>query len=632
MATMRDRIAGQDSASFVGRDDELATFARVLAPDGPWRVVHVVGPGGIGKSALLRRVAELADERGMATVWIDGRDVAPFPADVDHMVTTAMTDDERRVLVVVDSYELLGSLDSHLRDDVIPDLPDSTVVVFGTRQAPQRRWGEQGWDAVTLTVHLGPLDVDDATELAEAHGATDEVNALVRWSRGSPLALVVGAALGTGDTPAALADRLLGDEVDPSRLRILSVAAIARVTTPELLEDVLGDGDPQESFKWLASRSFSEPLATGVALHALVADAVRAQLRVRDPVGEADLRRRIADHLHRRALAGHRGLSTELQHLVTDPGVKWGFAADVGTRYRIDSIRPGDADHIGAVLEAVGVGDWWAITKVFFDDHAEYCGVARDADGRIGGYYVAVSPAGAPAAAERDPLLAPWLAYVRDTLRTHSAVLWREAIDLTGEMGEVTSLLGAGGLLSTGVPNPRYGVLPISPLIPAALQFSEALGAEHVPELDIDTHGLALECHIVDFGPRGLLGFQRDWIYRETGAPPPIDAPEVDPVEIVKLLRDPEHLAHGPSWLGSSPSARLERVRELVERSLVVFGDHRDDQLAREIVELAYLGESAPHDAIARRLHLSRSAYFRRLHAATERVGVQLAALLRGDP
>ncbi|MFP5487799.1 MAG: hypothetical protein ACLGHQ_05785, partial [Acidimicrobiia bacterium] len=237
----------------------------------------------------------------------------------------------------------------------------------------------------------------------------------------------------------------------------------------------------------------------------------------------------------------------------------------------------------------------------------------------------------APEAAEDDPLLGPWLRYARETLRTNRAVLWRDAVDLTGELGEVTSLLGAGGLLSTGVANPRYGFLPISPSVPAAQQFADALNARHEPSLDVATHGQELACHIVDFGPSGLLGFQRDWIYRESGARPPADTPEVEPIEVLKLLRDPDRLAHGPSWLGPSPAARLDRLRHLVGESLVVFGEHRDDELARDIIEAAYLGANAPHDVIARQLHLSHSAYFRRLHAASERVSEELAARLRGD-
>ncbi len=634
MATIRDRLALRDQELFVARTAELEQFDAVLAGAHPHRVIHLFGPGGIGKSALMREVVRRARAGGVETIWLDGRDIAPFPAEIDAALTSVT--ESVAALVVFDSYELASSLDSHLRDTVIPELPDTTVVVFVSRHAPAPSWFADGWDRITQSIELGALESADARALAEGHGVTDDsrITELIRRSHGSPLALVVGAEAGPSNTQAGLvglAGRLLGDEVDPSRTRTLSVAALARVTTPELLEEVVGDGDPQESFKWLATRTFSEPLAAGVTLHALVAEAVRDQIRAGDPIGEANLRRRIADHLHRRALAGQHGLSTDLQHLVVDPDVKWGFSADVGNRYRIDSIRPGDSDLIGDILIAVGVEEWWLLTRVFFDEHPEFCGVARDPDGRIGGYFVAVAPDNAPPAAERDPLLGPWLRYAREELRTNSAVLWREAVDLTGEMGEVTSLLGAGGLLSTGVPNPRYGFLPISPIIPAALQFSEALGARHVPELDVRTHGMELDCHVVDFGPTGLIGFQRDWIYRESGAPPPSDVPEIDAAALLRLLRDPDGLARGPIWLGTSPSIRLERLRSLVTGALVVFGSHHDDQIARSIIEAAYLEDAQSHESIARRLHLSRSAYFRRLGAATERVGEEIASIARHD-
>lgn len=627
MATLRERVAERDAESFVGRVAELAAVEQMLDGDDPARVLHVHGPGGIGKSTLLREIVRRAQLRGYDTIWVDGREVAPFPQQIEAMV--ASITEARPALVIFDSYELIASLDGSLREVIIPDLPDRTIVVFASRQPPARGWFEGGWESSVRSVPLGPLERDDAIKLATSHGVTEiEMATLVDRSHGSPLALVTGAADGS---MAMLAERLLGDEVEPDRYRTLGVAAIAKVTTPEMLADVLGDGDPQDSFKWLASRSFAEPLAQGVALHALVAEAVREQLRHQDPRGEAELRRRIADHLHHRALGGHRGLSTELQHLVVDPDVKWGFASDVGQRFHIDAVRPGDVEVIGTILEAVGEGEWWSITRVFLEEHPDFCGIARGADGHVGGYFIAASPNSAPAAAERDPLLGPWLRYARETLRTNRAVIWRDAVDLTGEMGEVTSLLGAGGLLSTGVANPRYGFLPISPVIPAARLFSEALGARHEPSLDVTTHGQQLACHIVDFGQSGLLGFQRDWIYRETGARPPAEAPEVEPIEVLKLLRDPDRLAQGPSWLGRSPADRLARLRELVDESLAVFGEARDDELARQIISAAYLGANEPHDAIARQLHLSRSAYFRRLHAASERVSEQLAARLRGD-
>jgi hypothetical protein len=627
---MRSRIAGRDRALFVGREVELDALEQALAGERADRVVHVVGAGGIGKSALLRELARRAAERGIETVWIDGRDVPPFPDAVAEALAPVLAGSA--ALVVFDSYELISSLDGHLRDRVLPELPESTLVVFACRQHPSRGWFEHGWDSIVRTIELGPLSDESVTALARLHGVADAGDQadLVRRSHGSPLAVVIGAAAGPSGGAADLAERLIGDEVDAAHYRIVTVAALARVTTPELLADVLGDDDAQESYKWLASRTFSEPLAAGVTLHELVADAVRARIRQVDPVGEATLRRAVADHLYRRAVAGHHAMSADLQHLVADPDVRWGFASDVGNRYRIDTIRAGDAETIGSILEAVGAGEWWAITRVFFERHPEHCGVARDAAGRIGGYYIAAAPNWAPAASENDPLLGPWLRYARHELSTTSAVIWREAIDLTGEMGEVTSLLGAGGLIATGVANPRYGFLPISPVIPAARMFSEALGARHVPELDVHSHGQDLECHLVDFGSGGLLGFQRDWIYRETGAAAPsIDVADIDPTRLLRYLREPGELAFGPAWLGDTPAERLVGLKARVAAALGVFASSDDDRLARTIIETAFLDEVASHEAIARRLHLSRSAYFRRLQAASFRVGEEVLAVAR---
>ena len=643
VGTIRNRLAARDSELFVARAAELAQIADMLADRVPARVLHVVGLGGIGKSALLREAARRAADEGITTVWLDGRTLPPFPSEIDAALQSVRC--SAAAFVVFDSYELIASLDSHLRDMVIPELPDTTVVAFASRAEPSPAWFEQGWEHVVDVIRLGPLDREASSALVAAHGVAepDRNEAVVREGRGWPLALVVGAETAPGDPPpvastvnasatlAEIADRLVGQEVEPERRRVLGVAALAKLTTPELLADVLGDDDPHESFKWLAGRTFAEPLAEGVTLHALVAEAVRANLRRTAPDGEAALRRRVADHLHRRAVAGQHSMSTTIQYLVLDQRVRWGFAADIGQRYRIDRVRPGDASYVSSVLTAVGAGEWWDLTRVFFEETSHTVGIARDPDGRVGGYYTAVTPATAPPQADADPLLGPWLRYAREELRTTSAVLWREAVDLTGEMSEVTSLLGAGGIMSSGVPNPRYGFLPISPMLPAAAEFSEALGARHVPELDLVGYGMHLECHIVDFGTGGLLGFQRDWVYRETGAAPPtaLPASDIDPVALVRLLRDPAGLAAGHEWLGAAPSDRLDALRERVTRALDVFSDTDTDRTDRAIVEAAYLGDGAPHEVIARRLHLSRTTYFRRLQAATDRLAEEVHARLR---
>ena len=228
----------------------------------------------------------------------------------------------------------------------------------------------------------------------------------------------------------------------------MSVAAIARVTTPELIEAVQPGTDGHEAYKWLADRSFSEPLADGIALHTLVAEAVRAMLRDRDPTGEGALRRRIADFLYERALAGQFSLSADLQHLVVDPDVKWGYSADVGSRYRIDELRPGDIEAIGSILHSVGLDEWWEITSAFFRRHPEFVGIARDGDGGVG-----VLRRGRPgqcAGRRRDRHPARTVVAIRaGTLQSDNAGC-RGAVEPTGGRGEVTACSAPLGSSASG--------------------------------------------------------------------------------------------------------------------------------------------------------------------------------------
>src|SRR5690606_22326127 len=125
MGTLRDRVDERDRARFVGRARQIAAFERILRGEVAHNVVHLTGPGGIGKSAVLREVARRAAGHGFRVIWIEGRDVPPFPEAIDYALSTL---GDGPAFVVLDSYELISSLDSHLREIVIPSLPASTIV------------------------------------------------------------------------------------------------------------------------------------------------------------------------------------------------------------------------------------------------------------------------------------------------------------------------------------------------------------------------------------------------------------------------------------------------------------------------------------------------------------------------
>jgi hypothetical protein len=187
-------------------------------------------------------------------------------------------------------------------------------------------------------------------------------------------------------------------------------------------------------------------------------------------------------------------------------------------------------------------------------------------------------------AQDRDAVLKVRLADVRDS------------VDLTRDpRSRIQALLNMAAILRCGLPNPRYAYLPIASR--AGRAFSAAAGARHLPELDDGD----VECHVLDYGPGGLLGALRDHVLREAGR---------ERLDVREALRS----LHVPGAVAPAVRAQLE---DAVARA---FGETPDERLLREVLVRGYFDPGAGHEHTARELHLSRAAYFRRLRSASERV------------
>ena len=639
-STLGERVAQRDEVAFVGRRPQIERLEGLLVADPPASVAFLHGPGGVGKSTLLRELARRAERRGWHPFWVEGRELPPAPDALEDALAGARAD--AKPLIVLDSYERMAALGTYLRRALLPALPATTIVVIASRNPPGGVWFSEGWEKVVMELELTGLSEAESVELLHARGVRDAttVEHAVRWSKGFPLALSLAAegveaadqtrldAAGQGAALRTMISRLTEAELDRSHADALNVAAIARVTTPELLRDCLPGVDRDAAFRWLETRSFVEPLGEGIALHDLVRRALREDLRRQDRERERQLRRRIADHLYERARGGERLLTVDLAHLTESPAVRWGYAWEDSSRFRLDDVRDGDAETIGSILDRTRYAEWWAGTRRFFEEAPEHVAVIRDATERLCGYSVAVTPHSAPAFCGDDPVLGPRLEHAARQAPDGDAVLWRDSLDLTRDPGSpVIPMLGMAGVLRSALENPRFAYLLIDPRLPGALDFSAALEARHLPELDVTLGTVAIECHLVDYGPGGLLGAQRDVVYRELGLPPPpLDGTEgaADFAVVRHALRNlnvPQALAASPLASGDSGAARAESVRELLRDAAAnAFGDSENERLLRRVLERGYLDPAPSHELAADELHLSRSAYFRRLRTGTARI------------
>jgi hypothetical protein len=642
--TLAARLVDRDRDRFVGRAAELALLERCLLDEPSPSVVLVHGPGGIGKSTLLRELARRARDIGREVFFVEGRELPPMPDALEAVLAGARAADAP--LVLIDTYERMTALDGYLRRGLLPSLPERAVVVIAGRGTPDPAWFAGGWEGVAAELELHALAPEEALALLAVHGLVDErAKAIVEWAAGSPLALALAADTAQADrdwNPAADADRpeivrtlirrLAQTEIQSVRLSALGVAAIARVTTVDLLRDVLPDSDAEGAFRRLSSLTFTEPLGDGLTLHELVRKALWADLRRRDQERERELRRRIVDHLYERAQRGNLLLAIDMAHLIENEAIKWGFGWEGSVDYRIDDPRPGDSEVVHAALTERQFEAWWPLTQRFFEEAPERVAVARNRDDDVSGYMTCMTPATAPGFAHADPLLGPWLAHAQADAELGESVLWHDSIDLTGDRrGRVQAMLGLAGVLRSGTTNPRFAYLPINPNNPDAVRFARTLGAQHIPELDLEFASHRIACHRADWGPGGLLAAERAVVYAELGLTLP-SAPErtidVEAVrEALRNFRNPHELARSPLATGNTPEERVESVRQLfAEAAERAFGDSENEKLLKRVLVHGYLEPTASHEQAALDLSLSRAAYFRRLRAAAERIAEYLAA------
>jgi hypothetical protein len=295
------RLDAARAGALVGRDSERSILDRMLsgAADAPL-VAYVHGPGGIGKSSLLRHAAAQAELAGREVVRVDARFLNTDPRRLEETAAAACV--EPGAVLLIDNFERSQQLEPWLRDTFLLRLGEGAIVVLASRIAPDAEWTlDPGWAQVFTELTLRPLDAVQSDSLLAARDvAPDHRAAIVAFAGGSPLVLSLAAsapaAVGepTGEVLTTLVERLVGDLPSDAHRRALDVLAQAHVTREELLRAVLGDEDAATVFSWLRRQPYVETTPQGLRPHDAVRSTLAADLRWRDPERYQDVRTRIS--------------------------------------------------------------------------------------------------------------------------------------------------------------------------------------------------------------------------------------------------------------------------------------------------------------------------------------------------
>ena len=461
-ATVGGRRDAARHARFVGRAAELDLIGRALGAERPpFHVVHVWGPGGVGKTSLLGEVERLCAEAGVPAVRLDGRDLDPAPAAVVGGAAPALGGG--RAVLLVDTYERLGALDGWFQRTFVPGLPAGVLVVLAGRDRPAPEWTAE-WGGAVRVVPLRNLGAADAEAFLDRRGVPRAAwPDVLAFTHGHPLALALVAervrqrpaappafdAAAEPEVVRALLDRFVADAPTPAHRAAVEGAAVVRTVTEPVLARLLDDGGrAHELFAWLRRLAFVEEGRGGVRLHDVVRETVEADLRWRDPGRHAELhtraRRHYTDRLQRAASeAARRETLADYVHLYRDnPVVRplVGRLRETWAEAEVEGpapLRDGEGAAVAALAESHEGEASAAIVRRWLDRRPDAFEVVRDAGGAVAGFLLTLRLEDADADdRDADPAVAAAWEAVGGGLRPgESALYFRSWLDAEAYQG-----------------------------------------------------------------------------------------------------------------------------------------------------------------------------------------------------
>jgi hypothetical protein len=678
VGTLGDVLTEYRRRRFVGRSAEIELFQAALddAVDPPFSVLHIHGPGGVGKTSLLQAFGVIAAGAGATVARLDGRDLESSPVGVFEALGETLTipagdgsiglsGGAGRLVLLVDAYEQMTPLDQWFRRRLLPRLPASAIIVIAGRYPPSRAWRtDSAWGTLLRVVSLRNLSPDDSRALLARAGIDGRLHErMMRLTYGHPLGLAllteVVARGGQADSDVLsldLVDVLLQRFVelvpDGRHRRALESCAIARCTTATLLRDVLEEDDVDDVFGWLRQLSFIEPRPTGVAPHDLARDVIDADLRWRDFDSYQQIFRKVRGHslavartttgrAQQRALFDLKFLFRQARTAMAP--VQWGSWGE----YYPERARREDRGTILDLVRGWEGTESAALAARWLDRQPEGFFVIRGLDGEVRGTLAIVDLARAiPDDVDADPgARAAWeFAHDRAPPRPGEAVtLCRFVIDRHSHQGPSPTLnavpiLTLQNQLST--PNLSWDFLALAEPdrwndyfamgdIPRADGADFTVGGRRYGLFAHDFRKIPVEAWIELWTERALANDVEVAPREHAEAFLVLSHPDFEALvrQGFKDLRRTDLLARNPllrtrlvadrTATGSSGAAVLDAV--LREAAATLAQHPRDDKLLRA-VDRTYLRPAATQEAAAAALGLPFSTYRRHLTQGMTRI------------
>jgi hypothetical protein len=423
MTSVAEKLAAARRQQFVGRTDERSLFREALtAVTPPFVLFNIFGPGGVGKTSLLRELVYIAEHLQAKVIRLDGRNIDPTPDFFLGTLQQLLNVKKRseifstiaaingRVALFIDTAELLTPLDGWLRDIFLPQLPDNVLVVLAGRNPPSLRWRtDPGWQSLMHVVSLRNLSPEESRAfLVRRQIPAVEHDAILNFTHGHPLALSLGADIMTQhpenpfqpeNSPniiKTLLEQFIQDAPTSLHRAALEACSRVRLLNEPLLGEMLQTADPHPLFDWLRSLSFIDVERRGLFPHDLAREALGTDLRWRNPDWHATLHERARQYYMARFQDGderdqRRTLSDYIylhrENPVIRPYFEWQSTGSVFT----DHYKPTDKTLLLQTVQQYEGIDAAHIAAHWLDHAATKCTVFREVDGTTQGLLLRLS-------------------------------------------------------------------------------------------------------------------------------------------------------------------------------------------------------------------------------------------------
>lgn len=675
--TLGQVVDESEATLFVGREAELQALQGAVERARSKPVaLYLHGPAGVGKSALLRVFARWLRTRGTSAVVLDASAMSRTPEQVEQSLArqldlaegamggspaTIAAINERAardgMVIMVDAYDDLADQDTWLRAQVFRQLGTGVCLILAGRQRAAQLWSRDlGWTRALIELSLGDLSEAEVAEFLRRCGIAEEAVWAEAYSitggRPQLLGLAANALL---LQPEAGANGKSGR--DAERLALF------------LVEHILHPGSRRRS--WRAGAGSSE-LDGAVAAAAVLPVFDRGELAA--VVGQAAvdgawptllglstlgsdgrsyrlppaLRRRLAGAVaHQRPWAERQWRRTSIEYRIRslregrgtdeDRGAAWHQVSRLARESAWWShLNPAPVldgmvrvHRVGAEAAPSSLGELAAGSPLDLPSvlrmHPEGSIAAVDAKGRPVGYLaVAALGPGTYETLLAQPGLGAWLGELpageRDRLTAEGALLWCEAAAaVPGAFGAlVREACGAFG---------RHGrvvaVCPTNWRVPATED----------PLLVLESIGFEVARAACD--PVCILDLERtgyaDWLSRVSeprlDLVPPARQWAASAKEALQALHDPGELARTAAaryYVAMYGDRRPSAVRAWVLDALASASLGDAPPSGRVLLTLYYIERIGPHEAVAERMNLPRTTYFRCHRQAVSDLGASL--------